>query len=183
MAFRPEPGCYRRKGARGLQRWAVAALVAAQSFALAGSASASPEFPAVVDSELSMDCPPPCTICHTSPNGGAETAVQPFVETLRVAYPEFLLGEEQLAEGLALARTTPCEGTNEPCNIDGNDKSDIEDLEAGNDPNTGQPLACPKYGCGASSIAPERHTRSLDGTSALILLGAIGIMARRVRRR
>jgi hypothetical protein len=159
----------------------VALAFAGVAFLSSGSTSASPEFPGVVQETLKMDCAPPCTICHTSPNGEAVTAVQPFVETLRTADAAFMNSEEALANALEIAKTAPCEGTNQPCDSDGNGTSDIDDLTAGNDPNTGQPLACPKYGCGAH-IAPERPLRNMDGTIALLALGALGIVARRVRR-
>ena len=180
-----------RVAGRSLRALAALAL-AGWAFLFSGSATASDEFPGVIQDHLGMDCPPPCTICHFSPNGGEATIGQPFYLNLNAlgspidesGLPDLLdaLGkldckrpEDHSCDGVMAGM--PCQ----PCDADGNKTSDIDDLVAGNDPNTGKPLACPKYGCGAH-IAPERPLRHLDGTSALILLGAIGIMMRRVRR-
>ena len=147
-------------------------------------------FPGVIQDKLRMDCPPPCTICHTSPNGGSDTVEQPFVNNLLA----FNMGvtEANLPSLLDLAETAACPNAADkacvgvptcgPCNVDGKGKGDVADLREGINPNTGVELACPKYGCGASSIAPERRTRPIDGTTALLALVAAGVFVRRARR-
>lgn len=45
-------------------------------------ASASPNFPTVIQEELGMACVPRCTVCHTVEPGKAGTALRPFAVTL-----------------------------------------------------------------------------------------------------
>ena len=177
-----------RIAGRSLPAFAALAFAGA-AFLFSASASAKAEFPGVVQETLGMDCAPPCTICHTSPNGGSETISQPFY--LNLAALDVPIDEESIPDLLDTLSKLDCKRPEDhscdagmpckPCDVDGNNVSDIDDLTAGNDPNTGQPLACPKYGCGAH-IAPERPFRNLDGTAALLVLGALGAIARRVRR-
>jgi hypothetical protein len=172
---------------RSLRAFAAITLACA-AFLSSGSAWARAEFPGVVQETLKMECAPPCTICHTSPNGGGDTLEQPFYVDLSQVDPS--ITEETLPDLLKALGDVPCpvatnpacaSGMCGPCDADGNGKSDIEDLESGVNPNTGTELACPRYGCGAH-VAPERPARRLDGTATLLLLGAIGMSARRARR-
>ncbi|HEX6764776.1 MAG TPA: hypothetical protein VF103_04845, partial [Polyangiaceae bacterium] len=64
----------------------------------------------------------------------------------------------------------------------GTGKTDIKELEDGDNPNNSDAMHCPTYGCGAH-IAPLRKERSLDGTLVLAALGAVAVLARRSRRR
>ena len=177
--------------------WLVRSLVAGTFLLTASSTAwARPEFPGVVQEELD-GCPPPCTICHTTPNPQDDsTATKPFANNLQ-AWRDTLGGgifdEAMLRRILALEESEICvnemdagcvNGTcTRQCDANNNSESDIEDLRAATDPNPGaQFLACPRYGCGAR-IAPEGGPlRPLDGAASLVALGAVCMLIRRWRR-
>jgi MYXO-CTERM domain-containing protein len=165
-------------------------LLAVGLVSVSSLARASEEFPGVVQAELGMACPPPCTICHTSPAGGAATAEQPFAMNLFAAAAGMLVSESTLPGYLAALETNPCpEGgvcaamPCTVCDIDGNGDGDIFELRNNKNPNNSVALECPIYGCSMASVAPENpKRRPIDGAAALVALGAAVALVRRVRR-
>jgi len=161
-------------------------------------ASASPGYPGQIMDYLEKTqtaekgipaCPPTCLLCHYSPNGEAETVrLEGFVVSLQtVADVERVkMGNDSPIEKALLAlETKPCAatpGVTTPCDSDSDMAEDMAEVRAGTDPNgPGELSDCPKYGCGASSVAPGRTaTRNLDGT---LSLGALGLLVLLVRRR
>ncbi|HEX6276867.1 MAG TPA: hypothetical protein VFZ53_27695 [Polyangiaceae bacterium] len=177
--------------------WFVRAAVAGLALAaFPAPASARPEFPGVVQETLALDCAPPCTVCHTSAAPEGINAEQPFVVNLQAWVPTLetrAFNEDTLPTLLTLNRDEICRNESDlgcvadgmctrPCDANGNNVSDIEDLIAQTDPNPGAKLlACPKYGCGAH-LAPERPLRPIDGAASLLALGAACLLVRRARR-
>jgi hypothetical protein len=152
-------------------------------------------FPGIIQKKYqdTLDCPPPCTICHTSPSGGSDTAVQPFVINLLMWGS---LAESTLPGYLDAVDTKPCMNTEDPgckpdamgmctgqCDADGNGTADVAQLKSGTNPNTGEKLFCVTYGCGASRVAPKPAHQSVDGTFALAMLGGVVVIAGRLRRK
>jgi hypothetical protein len=172
-------------------RSALAALLA-----VSAPAHARPPFPGIVQETLDLSCAPPCTLCHTSPSPVADNATQPFVTNLyytRDAHSaeHHPISESTLPNLLRLLETSPCAKMDDfactttpcgPCNADGTGEPDIAELRAGDNPNNSDELHCPKYGCGAH-IAPLRPGRPVDGSVALVTLGAVAVFVRRWRRR
>jgi MYXO-CTERM domain-containing protein len=101
-------------------------------------------FPGVVQSTLGLPTPPPCTICHNNPTGGAKTATKPFARYLimrGLVDPD----EDSLRKALALAQADT-QGTGY-----------IALLKQSLDPNGAAGTADvppPDYGCG-SHVAPR----------------------------
>jgi hypothetical protein len=132
-----------------------------------GLAAASPTYPGLIDTDLKLSYDlgtTHCTICHTSNSGGVGTATQPFGQAMRAAG---LVLENPTALQTAL-NTLQADGHDSDCN----GTPDIEQIQAGQDPNTGAYIdgsnrtnpveaGCPMtsggdlpvYGCGAQ-IAP-----------------------------
>ena len=161
----------------------------------ATNAGARPEYPGAVQDafEPPLACPPPCTLCHTSPAGGEVNATQPFAVNLSGVLGG--LSVPTMKQSIAGLRTLPCRRMSDPacapdpmacrpCDADGDGTIDVEELENDTNPNPNGPdLRCPHYGCGASRIAPARPSRPIDGTAALAALGTLVVLAGRWRRR
>jgi hypothetical protein len=164
--------------------------------AISTPAHARPTFPGIVQETLDLGCAPPCTLCHTSSSPVADNATQPFVTNLyftRDAHTteHHPITESTLPDLLKLLEMPPCAKMDDfacstmpcgPCNADGQGEPDIAELRAGDNPNNAGELPCPKYGCGAH-IAPFRSERPVDGSVALLMLGAVAVFVRRWRRR
>jgi hypothetical protein len=183
----------RTPSCRRLARLSAALGVALGLLVLPGKAHALEVFPGIIQKKYTLNCPPPCTLCHTSPSGGSETAVQPFVLNL-LSFP-VSVSEDTLPQLLDGLKNSPCPNTTDPgckpdamtglctgtCDANGDGTSDIDQLSHGVDPNTGEKLFCVTYGCCAGEhIEPEG--RSFDGTAALAALGTLIVLASRWRR-
>jgi hypothetical protein len=139
-------------------------------------AGASATFPAEVQSALNMPCTPPCTICHKDNLGGIGTVTKPFgsnmidVGHVKRADPSSV---KPALDALDAAKT----------DSDGDGVSDIDELRAGDDPNTkGANNLCsdvPMYGCGAR-VAPNGR---LDGWAAVAAFATAAALLARMRRR
>jgi hypothetical protein len=106
---------------------------------------ATPEFPGVIQQQLGLAQPPPCTICHATNAGGVGTVVKPFGIYLRsrglVPFDDASLRNALLAD---IAERHSSSGG----------LTDIDALKAGQDPNGTQGSnLVPAYGC--SSVGPE----------------------------
>ncbi len=105
---------------------------------------ATPEFPGVIQQQLGLAQPPPCTICHATNAGGVGTVVKPFGIYLRsrglVPFDDASLRNALLAD---IAERHSSSGG----------LTDIDALKAGMDPNGTEGSLVPAYGC--SSVGPE----------------------------
>lgn len=176
-------------------RSGAAVAFAVVALAVPRLARAHEQFPGIVDDTLGLTCVPPCTLCHSSPQGGG-SADQPFGKNV-VAGAKIVMADanavatvDNLAAILKLIETGPCPNDKDkscgpmgcgPCDADGTGDTDIKEIQANQNPNNSAALPCVEYGCGAH-VAPERGSRPLDGTAALFALGAALVLARRFRR-
>jgi len=163
----------------------------------ASAASASETYPGQVLDYLEKTktpekgvpaCPPTCLLCHNSPNGEAATVRgEGFVESLKAADEAVKIGSNSpIEKALAALENNPCAatpGVMTPCDSDSDTVYDMAEVRDGTDPNgPGEASDCPKYGCGASSVAPGRAiTRHLDGTLSVAALGLLALLVRRRR--
>ena len=134
----------------------------------AGTAHATPNFPAAVQRDLSAVSRPACMVCHNNPSGGLGTVTTIFGTYVRsrgvVAYDE---GSLQTA--LDAARAEKHDSNN-----DGVD--DVTALTEGLDPNAasddhGVSREPPGYGCGGR-IAPGVGVDGALGAAIAIALAA-----------
>jgi hypothetical protein len=172
-----------RKAARGL----VAGLLTV--FAT-GVASASESYPGEMLEYLQKKspdvvCAVPCTLCHKIPRGGIGTLRDSgFIENLRGVARLRPLDPTAVGPALAaLEANMDCPtAPGAPCDSDGDRMTDMQELRLSRDPDGNRNFDdCVKYGCGASTIAPQRAERTELGP--LWLLAALGAVAaiRRVR--
>jgi hypothetical protein len=188
------------------------ALVGAALTTLGASlpAAAYPEAPGILQEELELNCLPSCLLCHTRPEGGKgytkEGTAEPmpgnrgygnFLTNLIFAggMPARLPTEDNLVSYVNAFKTVPCGGTTntmntqgQPCNSDGDAKTDLEELKLGTDPDVPDvagPYSCvtPQYGCGASIQALPRDESALGHAVALMTALGVGlVLVRRARR-
>lgn len=130
----------------------------------APAASAHPDFPQVLEDALHMPCPPPCTICHATSDGGFGTVVQPFGVLLK--------GTREYSSHARLRHVLGLlEGGGFDSNHDG--LGDIASLRQGIDPNSGAELCELEHGCGGNVASAP-----VSPAAALALLVALGLVAR-----
>ena len=157
------------RGGRGA-RGGVQSILVAAVLTWGGVAAATPEFPDVVVktlglSEITVDPPQGCTLCHTTDSGG--TSLRPFgalVQQNGVQPYEDATLEQALG---ALEQTEPAL---------------IADIRAGRDPNDDQSataLPTPQYGC---AVARAPSSESAGWSLPFLALGSV-LGARRARRR
>jgi hypothetical protein len=144
------------------------ALVAAL---LSPPASATPEYPLVLDATFQTQCPNPnsrCVICHSSARGGQATAVRPFAQTLR----QYGLNRGRDAAALQQALAMLPDLTDS----DGDGAPDQDELIMCGNP-SGEDLGSgPEYGCDGARLAPSVPS---DAPLALIALFVAGVLVRR----
>lgn len=129
------------------------------------SARASGAYPGTIGTKYSVTAPQ-CTLCHNNPAGGGGTATQPFAATMKG------LG---LAGGGDTAKLTATLDANTN-DTDGDGKSDVDEIKAGEDPNVsgGTPVEPPSYGCieqngsiaGTRSQSPRLASMAVAGLLA-----------------
>ena len=122
---------------------------------VASSARAEPTFPAAIQTAADIPCEPPCTLCHTTSPGTAQTATKAFAFTL-LSYQLMPGHPESMAAAIAMLSA-------DQHDTDGDGVSDVKELAAGTDPSNPRPgseLCGPLYGCAGGHIAkvPPRHT-------------------------
>ena len=113
--------------------------------ACAASAHAEPEFPAAIQKAAGIPCPPPCTLCHTTTPGTAQSATKLFVAAL-LSTKKFRAGQpDSLVAVVQVLRDNQVD-------TDGDHKLDVDELASGSDPSSVDPdadICGPSYGCGA----------------------------------
>ncbi len=149
----------------------VGSAVALLGALLSVPASATPEYPLVLDATFATQCPNPnsrCVICHTSARGGQATAVRPFAQTLR-RYG-LTRGRDATALQQALAMLP------ETTDSDGDGAPDEEELILCGNP-SGEDLGSgPEYGCDGARLAPSLPS---DAPLALMALLTASVLVRR----
>ena len=112
---------------------------------------------------------PPCTICHTTPNGGLGTATKPLAVYLR--------SRGLVAEDEASLRNALTAAAGERHDTDQDGVIDTDELKAGTDPNgAGADLPPVQYGCGNVSGAQPSSTSLMA-----MIATALACLARRSR--
>ena len=157
----------------------VAGLAPLAVLLVPGPSLGSPTFPEAIQAYLALECAPSCTLCHRTQEGGASTAVKPFVNALVV--PGGLAAGYPATVGPAI-ESVDTAGTDS----DGDGTGDIAELLGNRDPNEASVAAgddvliCPPtYGCGAR-ISPRDP---LDGSALAFALLVAGFLGLRLRRR
>jgi hypothetical protein len=151
-------------------------------------ASATPNFPPAIQSDLSLAAAPDCGICHTDGDtGGKGTATTPFAQNMRLrGLVEFDTGS--LTNALTEMQSQHVDST-------GDCLDDIDELKAGRNPNLPDPTCgdsgtapvpetppagpVPTYGC-FGSISPRGAPES--GSESLGVLAVLFLVRRRTRR-
>src|SRR4029077_323198 len=109
-------------------------------------ARATPDFPAAIARDLQLAAPPPCTVCHSSNEGGAGTVVKPLGKYL-ISRGLAPFDEASLAGSLAAAQ-------GERHDADGDGMTDIDALKQGLDPNgsssNAPQIEDPSFGCSST---------------------------------
>ncbi|MGE3668755.1 MAG: hypothetical protein AB7K71_03820 [Polyangiaceae bacterium] len=182
MTYFAKNSSRRASGPMGISPRILAWGLGVSCFVVSASAAASPQYPGIIQSELSMSCPPPCTICHETNNGGLNTVVTAFGTAMVDE------GELEYDDDAALrAALATLDGSMH--DSDGDGVSDIDALRADIDPNVGGNVCGPKYGCGATiakrkSLPGEPWYQRLDpfGTGTASLVAAALLWLRRRQR-
>jgi hypothetical protein len=158
-------------------------LACAFVLALAAPAAASKEYPDVIKRALSLKSLPVagdgCQLCHKDDNGGLHTINKRFATTLEgfgltSGDPNSLIGALRLDQ-------------EQGSDSDGDGIPDIEELQAGTNPNVsnaegGAALSedpaslLPTVGTGCA--LPRRGANGMDGLCSLIVIGAAALMRR-----
>jgi uncharacterized protein (TIGR03382 family) len=117
---------------------------------------ATPEFPAVIQQQLGLTQPPPCTVCHATDAGGPGTVVKPFGKYL-VSRGLVPFDDDSLRNAL-LADIGEHHSS-------GGGLTDIDALKAGQDPNGTQGSGpVPAYGCSTAGPTASLLTLLVAGT-------------------
>jgi|SRR6185437_2411593 len=173
---------------RSLRRFLRPGIIAAVALA-PRIAAANPLFPTTVQSHLGLSYLPPCTICHETDLGGTGTATKPFAVAMKAVG---LSGLDSSTVDPSLDALQAM-GTDSDCN----GIPDIQQLEDGQDPNTGEYIdnsgkkapadpGCsgvimPAYGCGAQVAPASTPTDSAPLLAAFAT--ALGVALTRFRPR
>ncbi len=160
-----------------LGRGGWSALVVVISFFLSSRAEASKTYPAELENRVPMPCPPPCVLCHSTPDGGLGTANKPFALAMKSKglLPASPATIQPSLDALRTAKT----------DSDGDGVLDLDELGAGTDPNvSGSGPLCnsPHYGCGAQ-IAASKPRASAEGWLVLLAAASSAVVLGRKRLR
>jgi hypothetical protein len=154
-----------------MMRWFASTALVAGSLLVAGAASASGDYPAIVKSHLSLMSTPACTLCHDG-SPGVGTATTPFGTTAQ--------GQGLKLGNTALLETTLDKMKTAKSDSDKDGETDIDELIAGTDPNTAGGVVNPEltYGC-VATLAPGRPSPSSGVAFGLALVAAAAWARRR----
>jgi len=158
-----------------MMRWFASTALVAGSLLFAGATSASPDYPATVQSHLSLKSTPACTLCHTG-TPGIGTATTPFGTTAHKTRG-LNAGDKAALETTLDKMKTAADDS------DGDGDTDIDELIAGTDPNkAGGGVVVTKptltYGC-VATLAPEHPAPSSGAAFGLALVAAVAWARRR----
>jgi hypothetical protein len=165
--------------------WALGAALA--TLFSTGSALADPTFPAAVEQDWKVPCLPKCTICHINLQGGFGT-----LRSTTNGSPGFGQNMKDMFDlnttDLSSIHTALAANKQAGSDVDGDGKTDYDELSTGMDPNDPTPGATicgggagPEFGC-----LHVARSGSIDGAaSALAMTTLIGLatLERRRRRR
>jgi hypothetical protein len=154
--------------------------------ASARTASATPDFPAALATDLGVTCVADCTICHTNNSGGAGTVTQPFGRQLQIyglaKYDQASLQNAlNTCKAAGLGCDTNCNGTNDVDELTSCINPNLTNQCDGGTSNLGDVVI---YGCETSPRAPGNGPAGPGSAAAAIaalLLG--GLLVGRMRRR
>jgi len=112
-----------------------------------GVAQAKDEYPGEIARALSLSYAVPCSVCHIKGNTGSPTPIMPFALSMRARG----LSDERGSITTALAKMK-----SDNVDSDGDGKTDIDELQAGTDPNSSANSSIvndqePGYGCGGTA--------------------------------
>lgn len=150
-------------------------LLTVAAILVATEAGATPGVPDVIQSALGLPTAPPCSLCHSTAEGGG-----PVTRAFGLALKERgMVAGDQDSLRAALQKLEA-----DRVDSDGDGMTDVEALRAGMDPHSGKalPTLQPSYGCSAS-IGPRRPRRAdflLLGVGVL-LASALAARSRRIR--
>jgi hypothetical protein len=163
------------------------ARVALSVLLVAGTSHADPSFPSAVESDWKVPCLPKCTLCHLTQLGGpgnirTTTDGSPgFGATLRDLYGLSVGNVSSIHSALAQAKA----GNSD---VDGDGKTDYDELSTGMDPNDPTPGATictgdtgPVYGC--VRVARPGPVDGAASTFAIATLIGLATLRRRGARR
>jgi hypothetical protein len=160
----------------------IACLLAASATLLvSGASQASPEFPGEIARLLGMACPPPCTLCHATPQGGG-------APDKAWAGPLILQGGLKPGDLTSLANALGyVDAAMPPIDTDMDGTADVAELRLQRDPSinpttsmTSDEILCPpQYGCGARVASRP----PVDGSALGFALVVAGYLALRSRRK
>ena len=137
------------------------------------AASASPQYPSVVQQQWALPATPACTLCHATDSGGTGTVVTYFGRQMQ-AFGLRAEDESSLIDALARDKS-------EQTDSDGDGVSDFDAMASAKSPNSGPgpkgggPPA-PEWGCAMRGVPPHR------GLAMTFVLG-LALAVRRARRR
>jgi hypothetical protein len=155
---------------------AAASLVAVALGFVAFHARASESYPNAIERALATPCPPDCTTCHTTRDGGELTANTPVGISARRA------GLEGGDTSLLLDVLGTLETNRTDSDTDGT--PDIDELRAGTNPNAVEGrLACwepppADEGCAMSACSSRRDARAAWPLGALLAIAGFAALRR-----
>lgn len=162
-----------------LQRLPLSAALTLAIASWVGSASATPEYPGVIDATLGAMCGEPasrCLICHTTARGGQGTAEQPFVRHLRT------LGLTHGHDASALRNALNL--LDENWDSDGDTEPDKKELRECGNPSGDDLGAGPVYGCDGAQLVPGAASREgRSPATAALAFGLAALLVHFARRR
>jgi hypothetical protein len=156
--------------------------VVASALLLAADASADPAFPKSLQQHWNVPCTPSCGVCHFDASGGPAK-----IRKTTNGKPGF--GAKLLSYGLDVGDLSSINAAldadkSDQSDVDGDGKSDFDELSVGDDPNDPTPGASvcsgPEFGC--VRVARQGPVDGVASVSAAAVL-LLGLTALRRRRR
>ncbi len=158
-----------------------------------GASHASPEYTDALQNALGMECPPRCTLCHQSNEGGLGTVrprsfgeVAVAVADLQPEDVDGLLCALRLLDPACDDEALPaCAAEGQSClaaDTDADGTADVDELRIGSDPNVpGEGVLCSAaFGCSATIAPPLGHASS--GLAGWVLGGLVASLSMAARR-
>jgi hypothetical protein len=156
-------------------RVACALVAGVSALTVVGNARASETFPQAVQEHLDLACAPQCTLCHTTPAGGAGMIDKLFGGAI------FGQGARAKMPETIPAALDTLEANGSDVDMDG--VTDIDELRAGMNPNPGDTELCLiTYGCGARIASGNASRPAVNGWGALAAALAAIALALRLRK-